>query len=243
MGAEGSREGLLLALEGVDGCGKSTQVGLLVEELRARGLDAQAISFPRYEDPIFGDLIRRFLAGELGPVAGVHPRLVALLFAGDRGAEAESIRELLASGKIVVCDRYFYSNVAYQGAKLEREEVESFEDWLRKLEIGHYSIPMPACSIYLDVPAAVREERLRARRTLGVAASEGAVPDDIHERDLALQARVEEIFRDLSSRCEDVARVDCERDGVALDPGDVCELIAGALEARGLIEGRQAGVS
>jgi dTMP kinase len=224
---------LLLALEGADGCGKSTQVRLLTHKLRDLGLDAHAVSFPRYEDPVFGDLIRRFLAGELGPVEDVHPRLVALLFAGDRGAESENLRRLQAEGKVLICDRYFYSNLAYQGAKLDRDEFASFERWLRALEIEHNAIPMPVCSLYLDVPRKHREARLAARVASGASASKGAVPDDIHERDLALQARVEEIFRDLSARGDDLVRVDCERDGAALGPEEVHDAILSAIRATG----------
>ena len=234
---QSAEPGLLLALEGVDGSGKSTQTRLLAEGLRAMGLEVEPISFPRYEDPIFGDLIRRFLSGELGPVDQVHPRLVALLFAGDRGAEAPNLRGALADGKIVICDRYFYSNVAYQGAKLEAgDEIESFERWLRELEFGHYAIPVPACSLYLDVRQDQREERLAERVASSTAASEGAVTNDIHERDLALQAKVEEIFRAQSAARDDLVRVDCQDGETALTADEVHAKIVGVLQENGLIQ-------
>ncbi len=230
-------EGTLLAIEGVDGSGKTTQVRLLAEALSAMGLETLAVSFPRYEDPVFGDLISRFLAGELGAADDVHPRLVALLFAGDRGAEAPALRRLLAERKILVCDRYFYSNLAYQGAKLESEaEIEPFESWLRELEFGHFAIPAPACSLYLDVPREAREARLAERVASSRAGSPGAVANDVYERDLALQSRVEEIFRQHAADRDDLVRVDCEEEGVPLSVEDVHLKIVGILQEKGLIQ-------
>ncbi len=226
---------MLIALEGVDGCGKSTQVQLLVDRLTEEGFATYHASFPRYADPVFGDLIRRFLSGELGEVDAVHPRLVALLFASDRAAAAPRLRDAICEERIVVCDRYFYSNLAYQGAKLnDPSEVEAFARWLRKLEFGHYALPVPACSIYLDVHERERAERLRARARTG-ADGDGAVANDIHERDVDLQARVDSLFRSYSETREDLVRVDCQQFGELLSPAEVHGLIWDVLGARGLL--------
>jgi dTMP kinase len=224
---------MLIAIEGGDGCGKSTQVKLLGERLAAEGLAAETVSFPRYDDPVFGDPIRRFLNGELGDVDSVHPRLVALLFAGDRAAAAPSLRRLLCEERIVVCDRYFYSNLAYQAAKLAPGEVAEFARWLRKLEFGQYAVPVPDCSLFLDVHRQERRRRVLTRAE--TPAGDGAVPDDIHERDADLQAGVEELFRSYSQTQEDLVRIDCQASGELLDPHAVSELIWQALAGRGLL--------
>lgn len=225
---------MLIAFEGVDGCGKTTQVKLLEEALRESGYATFAISFPRYADPIFGDLIRRFLRGDLGPLESVDPRLVALLFAGDRGAEAPSLRQALCEDRIVICDRYFYSNLAYQAAKLDEEEVAEFAQWLRKLEFGHYAVPSPACSVYLDVHREERSERLRAR-LVSEKTEAGAIVNDIHEQDPSLQARTEEVFRAHAEVHDDLVRIDCQQFDRRLTAEDVHAKVMRVLTARGLL--------
>ena len=104
---------MLIVLEGLDGAGKSTQVKRLKEYLQQRCGTLEYIHFPRYEAPVYGDLITRFLKGEFGSIEAVHPQLVALLFAEDRHGAAPAMREALARGKTVLLDRYVYSNIAY----------------------------------------------------------------------------------------------------------------------------------
>lgn len=227
--------GVLIAIEGVDGCGKSTQVELLARHLEDEGHATFTRSFPRYGDAVFGELIKRFLRGELGDVDAVDPQLVALLFAGDRGAEASTLRQALCEDRIVICDRYFYSNLAYQGAKLKSDaELEEFGRWLRKLEFGHYAVPLPDCSIYLDVHQDERRERLIARAANG-ANSSGAVPNDIHERDLGLQARVEQVFRSQAELHADLIRVDSQQYTQRLDADEVHSRILRVLAAKNLV--------
>ena len=114
---------MLFVLEGLDGAGKSTQVGKLRTYLESRCGKVEYIHFPRYEAPLWGDLIGRFLRGDYGTLDSVHPQLVALLYAGDRQAAAPSIRKTLSEGGTVLLDRYVYSNIAYQCAKVADPEA------------------------------------------------------------------------------------------------------------------------
>ncbi|MBQ1842912.1 MAG: thymidylate kinase, partial [Bacteroidales bacterium] len=72
---------MLVVLEGLDGAGKSTQVSRLKEYLKTRCEKMEYIHFPRYDAPVYGELISRFLRGDFGGNDRVHPQLVALLFA------------------------------------------------------------------------------------------------------------------------------------------------------------------
>ena len=74
-------EFMFIVLEGLDGAGKSTQIRMLQELFARRGVACRYLHFPRFDAPVFGDLIARFLRGELGTVEAVDPYLVALLFA------------------------------------------------------------------------------------------------------------------------------------------------------------------
>lgn len=75
---------MFIVLEGLDGAGKSTQIRMLRQLLAERGVESEYVHFPRFDAPVYGELIARFLRGEFGGVNEVDPYLVALLFAGDR---------------------------------------------------------------------------------------------------------------------------------------------------------------
>ena len=109
---------MLIVLEGLDGAGKSTQVKLLKEYIQSKGKQLRYLHFPRFDAPVYGDLIAKFLRGDFGAINQVHPQLVALLFAEDRRDAAALIREWLGNGDVVLLDRYVYSNIAYQCSKI-----------------------------------------------------------------------------------------------------------------------------
>ena len=72
---------MLVVLEGLDGAGKSTQVKMLKDYLNTTCDRLEYIHFPRYDSPVYGGLIGKFLRGGFGSIESVHPQLVALLFA------------------------------------------------------------------------------------------------------------------------------------------------------------------
>ena len=146
---------MLIVLEGLDGAGKSTQIRRLRSYLREEGLDSEYLHVPRFDAPFFGELIARFLRGEFGSAKQVDPYLVALIYAADRADAATTIRNWQAEGKVVVLDRYVYSNIGYQCAKLAgEEERRRLSEWILELEYSYYKIPRPDLSLFLDVPFA-----------------------------------------------------------------------------------------
>ncbi|MBQ5654419.1 MAG: thymidylate kinase, partial [Alistipes sp.] len=156
---------MLIVLEGLDGAGKSTQIKKLTALFEARGAECAYLHFPRFDAPIYGDLIARFLRGEFGSADAVNPYLVALIYAGDRAEAAAEIRRWLDEGKVVILDRYLYSNIGYQCAKLPQgEERERLMEWIFNLEYNHFGIPRPDLSLFLDVPFAFTERKLTEQR-------------------------------------------------------------------------------
>lgn len=200
---------MFIVLEGLDGAGKSTQIGLLRDFFARQGVESAYIHFPRFDAPVYGELIARFLRGEFGSAGQVDPYLVALLFAGDRAEAAPQIAQWLAQGKAVILDRYVYSNVGYQCAKLpEGEPRRRLAQWILDLEFGRNAIPRPDLSLFLDVPFAFTERKLAAAREGDDRAYlHGA--EDIHEASLALQRSVREVYMDAARTDPALHVVDC----------------------------------
>ena len=185
---------MLIVLEGLDGAGKSTQVRMLKEHLASREGGLEYIHFPRYDAPVYGELISRFLRGDFGDNNAVHPQLVALLFAEDRHGAVPQIREALEAGKTVLLDRYVYSNIAYQCAKLADEaEADRLRKWIFTTEFSLFGEPKPDVNIFLDVPIDFVQSNLSKQRQ-GDDRNylEGA--HDIHEASIAFQQRVKEMY-------------------------------------------------
>lgn len=210
---------MFVVLEGLDGAGKSTQVNRLDAYLREACASLERIHFPRYDAPVYGELITRLLKGGFGKLEEVHPQLVALLFAEDRHGAAPAIRRTLENGGSVLLDRYVYSNIAYQGAKIADEaEREALRQWIFDTEYGDFQLPHPDLNIFLDVPISFVESNLKSHR-------EGADREyldggsDIHEADIEFQKRVKAMYVRQCELDPDFIRIDCsDNEGRMLDP-------------------------
>ncbi len=213
-------------VEGLDGSGKSTQIQLLLEHMKSKGLSCSYLHFPRTDQSIYGDLIARYLRGDLGPVETVHPYLAALIFAGDRHEAAGMIREWLAKGQIVITDRYVISNIAFQCAKMRDEkEKKLLKEWILRLEYEHHRIPRPDMSIFLDVPFRFTQQKLSNNRH-GEDREYLRGNQDIHEQDLDLQKRVRQVYQELVKEDNTVRIVDCSGgEGEMLAPEIIFEKI------------------
>lgn len=213
---------MLVVLEGLDGAGKSTQVKKLRTYLESLFGSLEYIHFPRYDAPVYGNLISRFLRGDFGSNEQVHPQLVALLFAEDRHGAAPEMKETLDKGGNVLLDRYVYSNIAYQCAKLnDREEADRLRDWIFNTEYGDFRLPKPDLNIFLDVPIGFVESKLKGNRDgQDREYLEGA--QDIHEADIEFQKRVREIYRRQCEMDPSFIRIDCSDEyGEMLPPGAI----------------------
>ena len=216
---------MFIVLEGVDGCGKSTQIANLQKMFTKRGVKCEYVHFPRFDAPYFGDLIARFLRGELGSVEQVDPYIVAMLYAGDRRDAAAMIRGWIDEGKVVICDRYVYSNIGYQCAKVaDPVEREKLRQWILSLEYEYFDIPRPDVSLFLDVPFAFTERKLREVR-VGDDRDYLNGGQDIHEQSLDLQQAVRRVYIDAAEYDADMHVVDCSEQGVMAAPDVIFERI------------------
>jgi dTMP kinase len=159
---------MLIAFEGLDQSGKETQARHLRARIAQDGRKVHALSFPDYETPI-GKEIAAALAGE----REFSPDVMQLLYVANRCEFRARLESWLASGGVVVCDRYRASSVAYG-------EAQGLDPaWLEDIQ---RLLPRPDMTVLLDIAPETAVERKSTGR-------------DRYERDMSLLARVRESYR------------------------------------------------
>jgi len=171
-------KGLFITFEGNEGSGKSTQVPLLVERLREWGHTVKVFREPG-GTPI-GEEIRHTLKHSHANAAMTPEAELLLMNASRAQLVREVIRPALSRGEIIVCDRFYDSTTAYQGygRQLDLQNVRAIID----IAVGN---TRPDLTLFLRVPQAVSEERLRSRQ-----ATMPFIRDRMEEADRAFFERV-----------------------------------------------------
>lgn len=216
-----------IAIEGIDGAGKRTQIDLLADWLDRQGFDYARISFPRY-DSFFGRLVGRFLDGGFGPVESVDARLSALLYAGDRLEAKPDLEDILKrQRKTLIADRYIASNLAHQTARAPAAERDAFLTWLSQLEYKIYGLPVEDLVIYLRVPAAVAQQQVGQKAARGYTARS----HDLLEADLRHLEEAARVY-DLLARESNWVTVECydEAAGAMRSPEAIHQEVVRAVE-------------
>ncbi|MEM1587894.1 MAG: dTMP kinase [Candidatus Bathyarchaeia archaeon] len=143
-------KGLFIVIEGIDGAGKTTQSKLLQKELNKKGFKSIYTTEPSK------GFIGKFLRETSFKGVKLNPEVETLLFAADRFQHITyEVTPNLNKGKIVVCDRYFYASLAYQGAQgVDLGWIKTVNKFVIKPDLG----------IYLDVPVEVGLSRISKRK-------------------------------------------------------------------------------
>lgn len=170
--------GKLIAVEGLDGSGKTTQTGLLYDAIVQSGRSIRSIKFPDYASES-SSLVKMYLRGELGSAESVNAYAASSFYAVDRYANYQTAwKQDYQLGKIILTDRYVTSNLIYQAPKLPKSQWESFTAWLEDFEYIKLELPRPDMVIYLDMPVET-SQKLMSMRYEG---DEGK--KDIHENNM-----------------------------------------------------------
>ena len=185
---------MLLAIEGIDGAGKGTLCQALLIQAKKRGIRSASLSFPRYGETQFSDLVARYLRGEMGIKNQVPARYAALLYGGDRFESRDVLLTLIADNDLVILDRYIYSNVAYNVAKLPPAEQAELIAWIEELEFGMFELPRPDLTLLLATSTELAD-RLVGKKD---KRSYTEQTRDIHEADRDYLSRVSEVYGKLA---------------------------------------------
>jgi len=196
------KQGLLIVIEGIDGSGKTTQINLLAKRLEEQKIPHAVISFPRYEDNIYAELVTRYLEGEFGSIHEVNPYLMALPFAGDRLLAKSVIEKWLVN-------RYVSANKAHMGAKLPEEKREEFFKWLNELEYRTNGILKEDLTILLAVDPKIGQKNVAGR-----------LPD-LHEGNIKHLEEANQIYLSLAKKEANWYVVDCMKDGKMRSRDDI----------------------
>jgi len=144
------RHSIFIALEGIDGSGKSTQAKLLVERMHANGINTIYSSEPTKGH--IGVAIRNIFNGTIK----TEESTIAILFAADRLEHITEIRQLLNQNTSIVCDRYVLSSLAYHSVHVPMKWVQN----INELAIQQL---MPDITLYLDLPPLISLQRIQER--------------------------------------------------------------------------------
>jgi dTMP kinase len=177
----GKGKSLFITFEGVEGAGKTTQINMLQANLLRRNIDVLVTHEPG--GTRLGEEIRRIL---LNPAfKEMHPMTETILYAADRAQHVnEVIKPALDQGKVVICDRFIDSSLAYQGVArhIGMEGVQNLNEWITE---DLY----PDLTFLLEIPYRIGLKRLEKRKK---------AKDRMESQPEAFHQQVQEAYRTLA---------------------------------------------
>ncbi|MCC6501548.1 MAG: dTMP kinase [Deltaproteobacteria bacterium] len=206
--------GFFITFEGIEGCGKSTQLSLLKTRLEKGGRAVLGVREPG--GTLLGEQVRSVLLNTTEE--GIDPWAELFLYEACRAQlVAKVIRPALIEGKVVLCDRFYDSTLAYQGfgRGLDREKIAG----LNTLATGGL---VPDLTILVDCAEDVGLKRAWSR----INAASGAKEDRFEKEDAAFHSRVREGFLEIARGASRVRVVDGSRE-ISTVHREICDIIKG----------------
>ena len=150
-----NKKGRFIVIEGIDGAGKTTQIEILAQKLREDGRTVHVTAEPTTS--VSGGLLRDALGG----ISNRTACEMAALFVLDRifhNVNPNGINAMLEKGIDVICDRYYYSSLAYQGSQTDF-------DWVKDMNLNCPEIRIPDICVFLDLAPEESLKRISKGRT------------------------------------------------------------------------------
>lgn len=175
------KTGRFIVFEGIDGAGKTTHIALLAEWLRAQGRQVAVTAEPT--DSATGRMLRQALSGAVPSTPCARAALFVLDRIRHNTDPGNGIAALLSGGTDVICDRYYYSTLAYQGSETDPE-------WVERMNLECPEIRRPDLCIFLDLTPEESLARIEAR-------GEAKEIYETKEKLEAVRARFQEVWKRL----------------------------------------------
>ena len=215
---------IIIAIEGIDGSGKTVQLDLLKKSFEERGISVETKAFPEY-DTFTGCEIGALLCGS-GSVSAsqLDPKSMALWFALNR---YQSFSNYEYKSDVLLINRYVLSNAVYQSIRSK----DDLYAWIMELEHVHLGLPKPDVYICLDVApsqASCNVDKKGFRDYVGAC-------KDVYEKDESIQHSCREKYVEYASMHDDIEIVSCMDKEELLSAQEINERIVKCLLARNLI--------
>lgn len=202
----------IIAIEGIDGSGKTVQRGLLQKKLESAGYSVSVKSFPEY-DSFFGKQIGLLLKGDGLRADRVDSKSMCLWFALDRWQSFRNYQD--GEADYLIINRFTPSNAVYQSVRAIDEGLPDNWDWVHELEQGRLGLPEPDCYVLLDVdpePAQKNVDKKGERDYISAGRR------DVYEAQRGLLRRARERYLSIAEREPNFTVISCMENSRLLPP-------------------------
>jgi dTMP kinase len=219
-------KGNLIVIDGTDGSGKATQVGLLTKRLEREGKTVKIVDFPEYYKNFFGAFIGHCLSEQYYNFINVHPKIASVLYAADRWQSKKEMEDWLKKGYIVIANRYASANQIHQGGKInDTKKRNNFIKWLNQMEYKEFGIPQPDITIYLSLPIEIVLKLLEKRNSSQMKRKYLKKKKDVAEVDLNYQKNSIKSALWLAKTQPGWAKINCSEKGEILSREAIHEMV------------------
>lgn len=219
----------VIAIEGIDGSGKTVQFDLLERKLLASGYSVTKRSYPAYGS-FFGSRIGELLSGEAGLKAtDIDQKSMALWFALDRFDDLKKFTD--GEYDFMIINRYVLSNAVYQSIRDVDIDKPDIVDWVFELEYERLELPKPDLTLIFDLElncANSNVDKKGFRDYVGMG-------KDVYESSTSIQRRSKEKYIEIASKHDNIVLVSCTNDGVMLTPEEISSQVFEIMRSHGLI--------
>jgi dTMP kinase len=202
-----TNKGKFIVIEGTDGSGKTTQLKLLANFLKAKSVSHQILDFPQY-DSFWGKIIGKFLRGEFGELDEVSPYLIQPFYMLDQASKASDIEKWKSTGDIILANRYITSSMAHQTSKLPKGERETFLKWMTEAGYNRLKVAKEDLVIVLYIPVKTSME-LAQNKNSKARKSYALLGREIAEEDYAHQKKSGDMYLELSRKYSHWRLINC----------------------------------
>ncbi|MGI6151201.1 MAG: hypothetical protein ACOYIR_04530 [Christensenellales bacterium] len=219
----------IIAIEGIDGSGKTLQLELLQKQLETCGYSVSAKSFPEYGS-FFGKQIGALLKGDTLRADQIDSKSMCLWYALDRW---QSFRDYVDGAvDYLLLNRFTPSNAVYQSVRAIDDGLPDIWDWVHELEQGTLGLPEPDCYVLLDVDPSLAQRNVDKKGTRDyISAGER----DVYEAQAGLLLRARARYLSIARRQSNFAVIPCMEEERLLSPEAVFERVWVELKRRGLV--------